>query len=122
MTDLTQEQQANVRLWVAALRSGEFQQACGSLRGRGGYCCLGVGCEVFRRATGRGEWDSRDGFSCAERRSSGFLAYHVSQWLFGEDIDDPEVSGVSLSVLNDTGAGFAEIADAIEREYLTEVA
>jgi len=41
------------RKWLAALRSGEFEQAHGALRkvsdgGESGYCCLGVAEEVAR--------------------------------------------------------------------------
>lgn len=32
--------------WVAALRSGEYQQARGTLFDGEGYCCLGVLCKV----------------------------------------------------------------------------
>lgn len=32
--------------WVAALRSGEYPQAINRLRAEGGYCCLGVLCEL----------------------------------------------------------------------------
>lgn len=35
-----------LRLWVAALRSGEYTQASGRLHDSRGYCCLGVACEV----------------------------------------------------------------------------
>lgn len=38
-----------VRLGVAALRSGEFDQGLGSLKMDGKYCCLGVFCEVAIR-------------------------------------------------------------------------
>jgi hypothetical protein len=33
-------------LWVAALRSGKYTQEVGYLHPSGGYCCLGVLCEV----------------------------------------------------------------------------
>jgi hypothetical protein len=33
--------------WVAALRSGEYQQAHGTLFNGTGYCCLGVACIVL---------------------------------------------------------------------------
>ena len=38
--------------WVKALRSGEFKQRKGSLGGKefGGYCCLGVACELAVKA------------------------------------------------------------------------
>jgi hypothetical protein len=57
---------ANLLAWIAALESGEFQHATGALcrpinynpdgTATLGYCCLGVATELFRRATGRGEW------------------------------------------------------------------
>jgi len=49
------------QLWTAALRSGEFKQTTGMLRNDGGMCCLGVLCELHRRATGdelAGDWES----------------------------------------------------------------
>src|SRR5688572_11113721 len=41
---LTLEQQkANRKLWVEALRSGKYEQGTGQLaNGDGGFCCLGV--------------------------------------------------------------------------------
>ena len=30
--------------WLTALESGEYKQITGLLFGRGGFCCLGVGC------------------------------------------------------------------------------
>jgi hypothetical protein len=48
------------KLWVEALRSGEFRQGKGALhpnhKNGGGYCCLGVLCELHRRETGEGKW------------------------------------------------------------------
>lgn len=35
-----------LKLWTAALRSGEYAQAKGYLKTDDGYCCLGVACEV----------------------------------------------------------------------------
>lgn len=40
---MTSEQEENVKIWVKALRSGEYEQAQGALwDGQNGYCCLGV--------------------------------------------------------------------------------
>lgn len=36
----------NALKWVAALRSGDYEQTQGGLRDTLGYCCLGVACEV----------------------------------------------------------------------------
>ena len=45
-------QKANVKKWVAALRSGDYKQCQQQLaevddRGKHSYCCLGVACEVL---------------------------------------------------------------------------
>lgn len=46
---LTEEKRkVNIRLWVAALRSGEYPQDVGTLHTAKGFCCLGVACEVAR--------------------------------------------------------------------------
>ena len=48
-----EEQAEHRRQWVAALRSGRFQQGKGSLRPTADtYCCLGVACEI----SGLGKW------------------------------------------------------------------
>lgn len=35
--------------WIAALRSGEYEQTTECLQDRCGYCCLGVGADVVRK-------------------------------------------------------------------------
>lgn len=37
----------NAKKWVAALRSGEYQQGRNSLREGDCFCCLGVACDLF---------------------------------------------------------------------------
>jgi len=50
------------RQWTAALRSGEYKQGQGMLRNDGGdYCCLGVLCDLARKAGVLGEWQSLEG-------------------------------------------------------------
>jgi hypothetical protein len=41
--------------WVAALRSGEYQQCTGKLRSDQGFCCLGVALDLIDHA----EWESQ---------------------------------------------------------------
>lgn len=125
-TALGAEQQARVKLLVAALRSGEFQQARNRLRDRDAYCCLGVACEVYRRTTGdgewkgqaRGEWFRADG----ESASNYTLPWVVLDW-YGFDDVNPTVrlddEGFPAATLNDERAlDFPTIADAFERTYL----
>jgi len=59
--------EANARLdaWIAALRSGEYQQGKSVLRRTDDtFCCLGVGCYVFHKETGEGYWENDDEEDC----------------------------------------------------------
>lgn len=46
----------NVKKFVDALRSGDFKQGRRALRSGDSFCCLGVACELYRRATNKGKW------------------------------------------------------------------
>ena len=136
----------NIRKWVDALRSGEFKQARKALRTSDGFCCLGVACEVYRRETGRGAWvalapDEKNMmtfFGHSGVSSDSELTGDVAEWLFNDkylllpDATNPEWAEaddearewtperMELAVANDDGKDFVFIANAIEREYLTE--
>jgi hypothetical protein len=97
--------------WVAALRSGEYDQTTEQLsRGldeyRTGYCCLGVLCVV-----NGWEFDEGDGGT-----ESGPTE------LIGEWSGLPGESGLTkderetLANMNDSGKSFAVIADWIEEK------
>ena len=110
-------------LWAAALRSGEYTQDTGRLRIGGGYCCLGVACEVYRIETGYGGWFI-DGIGHHFFGAKGCASHHtelpapVADWLGIEP--DPQLrvqDGVRLAATawNDgEGLSFDEIADMIE--------
>jgi hypothetical protein len=105
-TKWTPEQQKEHRkLWVEALRSGKYQQAKGQLAAGGGFCCLGVACEV-------------SGFRYDPDYIS--LPQDVMEWL-GVAVSNGEYRDGNdttyLTDQNDTlGKTFAEIADIIESE------
>lgn len=134
----------NMRTFVAALRSGEFQQGRNKLEknvdGVVVHCCLGVACRVAlangveMEITSKPDAFTRDAITSFHGNSS-FMPPKVSQWLglagSGSDYDKtgwPEnpalvaEDGVeySASVLNDERLyTFDQIADAFERTYLT---
>jgi hypothetical protein len=127
----------NMRVWVAALRSGEFKQGKGRLvrkdpdTGVWKHCCMGVACVLADRANVEmevlvsAECKSFDG-------STTLLPKPVYNWL-GLDGDNdredprvhvPNVPGngepdlFTLSVINDDfGFTFHQIADLIEADY-----
>jgi hypothetical protein len=111
--------------WVAALRSGEYEQGTGYLNADGKYCCLGVLCELAYEA---GAVTKYSNLSPAEYGPAGdalVLPYYVQNWagLYDQTVD-VETHGydrIPLSVLNDGGESydsysFTQIADLIESQ------
>lgn len=135
----------NIRKWVDALRSGNYTQTNGALHDTGGYCCLGVACDVAYRegAIAVLPWD-REG----EDNNNSLLSHDVRDWLgvestdpilfenahvtWNEDCtrttlaacdcddswahDDIPASGAN----DDYNKTFDEIADLVEERYLKD--
>ena len=116
--------------WIAALRSGEYQQTTSSLRDGDAFCCLGVLCDLHAKETG-GEW--QDGTYCHipgdESLGVKVLPDSVIKWS-GVLASNP-VTGVprllgevnprclTLAELNDFRAyTFDQIADQIEQDWV----
>ena len=79
--------------WVAALRSGEYQQCSRTLHDGKGYCCLGVLCKVT-------------GYRSSNPDTIGLVGE--------EHFDIPEETRIKLEMMNDDGMEFQKIADFIE--------
>lgn len=129
----------NQELYLAALRSGKYEQAPGMLRDPDApntFCCLGIACEVYRLETGRGRWvEGTTLFSLNEELGEGhmyggYLPQPVLEWLEMElpfnhvgGTIDPVIGslGRSASSMNDSGEyNFEEIADAFEFTFKGE--
>lgn len=106
----------NATKWVAALRSGDYEQGRSALNYNGRYCCLGVACEVAIEA---GVAVRRQEFWNGEVRydnENSALPRRVREWLSAE-ADDPLLNGHAAIHRNDPlGQSFEEIAQAIEVE------
>jgi hypothetical protein len=112
--------------WVAALRSGEYRQGIGKLRGSGDtFCCLGVLCDLAEKAgivrshnntySGDYMYYFEDG---TEEKS--ILPITVQEWA-GLPQQNPYVipfdtDSHSLAECNDEGMDFNRIADLIEKQ------
>jgi hypothetical protein len=104
------------RKWVDALRSGNYKQTRGVLRGLAsqGFCCLGVACDV----SGITKWiyGTYDG-------AAANLPPSVVEWLGVEKdgrfyTEIPENKARNLVTLNDAfGYDFNKIADLIEEKW-----
>jgi hypothetical protein len=134
-------QKTRVRKLVEALRSGEFLQSYGRLRRppwppseegveeeKGWrYCCLGVGCELYRRETQKADWATQTDYSTSDNpvlygvflEESAYLPREVQKW-YGFESGDPNLdNGMRATYFNDEKElNFDEIADLFEKEYL----
>ncbi len=67
--------------WVEALRSGEYKQGKGVLRGsdmtKPTYCCLGVLCDVYKRHTGRGKWKTDQVLTSNGSYTLGYIPFEL---------------------------------------------
>jgi hypothetical protein len=130
---LTRERRMNKEakaLWLTALRSGEYKQFHGALKGvkdtgEVGHCCLGVLTDVaIKTGAVDGEWVYREhtGSHNYQRRWSGdtegaLLPWDVRQWAeLSEDGNPLDGYSLNLPSLNDSGMSFEGIANIIERE------
>ncbi|TGV26361.1 hypothetical protein [Mesorhizobium sp. M4B.F.Ca.ET.143.01.1.1] len=104
-TEWTAEQQKEHRkLWVQALRSGDYEQGQDYLANKGLYCCLGVACVLT-------------GMDDDELSLCGTLnEFPHAMSYFGLATCTGEYGDTSLAKMNDGGKTFSEIADIIESE------
>jgi len=130
--------------WTAALRSGNYEQGAGALRPvDDNYCCLGVLCDLYAKATGEA-WGKDDGDESLGQmhNQDSSLPAEVAKWADlqrgemlstgtkdGESIacdvrakhttldeDGDKVNCTTLAEMNDRGVNFADIADVIEAQ------
>lgn len=106
------------RIWVEALRSGKYQQTQGRLvkqleDGSIGYCCLGVACEVLGAEKGLTR-KGHIGFHFGDARVYTLYLPTDIHTLLGLKDNKGSHEWGSLTLTNDGGASFAEIADIIE--------
>jgi len=111
------------RLWVEALRSGDYEQGIGALNARSDdgvdrFCCFGVACEV---AIANGVPVEKKRGSIGDYTYDGhaaFLPRSVLRWLGTDDMPVVTVNAQrhTLVDLNDDGRSFEAIADLIEAQ------
>lgn len=107
-----------LRMWVRALRSGQYQQGKNFLRKDNRYCCLGVAMDLALA----------NGVKCdnPDWGKTALLPPQVIDW-FGLDggatgsrgLNDrlTRASNRMPSDMNDNGTSFNEIADQLELHY-----
>ena len=118
--------------WVSALRSGQYKQTRFKLKSQGGFCCLGVLCDLYSKETGE-EWVEDENKNCYQfLGQSQTLPDKVSEWaelppfptlisyraLPFTDGRAPSPYPIRLEALNDDHKKtFKEISDLIEEQF-----
>lgn len=111
------------KLWVDALRSGEYKQGYNALKpSNETYCCLGVLCDVHRKVTGEGDWRAVDAVSMNSNGAAtciGNYAYVSSDGKENEALDLPiivkewaELLSISVPFREDTECSLNAINDS----------
>ena len=108
--DVTKMNPAVKAKWIAALRSGEYEQTTGRLRNGDSFCCLGVLCNVHA---------AKHPLIAARQDDPGVYMGctvmppdTVRDWAGIRD----HLYLMRLAERNDSGATFAQISDVIERD------
>ena len=122
----------NMQKWVEELETTELPQGKQHLRTpEGGFCCLGIACEMFRERSGvESYWVEMGGigsglwaFSVGGEQQSGVLPTKVREWLGlaksdGTAADGSMVNFNSLTNMNDKqDKTFTEIAEHIRENW-----
>jgi hypothetical protein len=96
--------------WVDALTGGKYAQAGGVLNnGKGGFCCLGVLCDITGEKWTSDRGDDSNGIMTEEGEELMPDSDRIERW--GMEFDTAE----TLSKHNDNGKSFKWIAAYINR-------
>lgn len=118
--------------WMAALKSGNYEQCSGVLREKEQYCCLGVLCEIQGRLKIIDSRWTDNGYPTTLSEENPLVSFLDKNGMFcGNNtlsveyeiyctrvIDGEEKKLGCLTELNDYGFSFSEIADVIDYLWL----
>ena len=114
--------------WIAALRSGEYNQTTLTLKDNYGFCCLGVACEINNV-----NWDdyahNMTTLDILNKEKLGLnivpsvddCAMIQQKYNLYKSFYDYNYAKI-LSIVNDAGKSFTDIADIIEEFILNRYA
>jgi len=107
--------------WIEALNSDEYKQTKMFLKDSTGFCCLGVLTDLYIKDHNQ-EWNLDEYGKYSFQLEGGVLHTYVVNWS-GLNYDDPYYhdsntdDDIYLSVLNDSGRSFKQIAQVIEENF-----
>ena len=110
--------------WLKALRSGDYKQAKSVLKDDDGcMCCLGVLCDITQKETG-GKWTKQDFIAGGEghdetipTEACNILGItHKGKLKKSYQTKHGDLAD-HLTILNDSGLSFKQIANIIEKNF-----
>lgn len=118
--ELTETQTNNIIDWIAALRSGEYQQGQNALHGPVGYCCLGV-CSVIQGIKEKDEtfYYPNDILLSKLPDENWFKETFGFSFDYQPATYDGRYS--TLYSINDSKVSFNHIADIIEASFINRI-
>lgn len=109
------------KLWVDALRSGQYKQGRERLQQHGLFCCLGVLCDLAVKNGADVVVDRTVNGEILYDATAIYLPQSVSSWAgiadHSGEFQAEDGTTKWLSVLNDNGVPFPEIAATIEEYF-----
>lgn len=120
--------------WIAALRSGNYEQGRSALRSGNQYCCLGVLCDLFIKEQEAKalpiigklftpKW-RRDAFGIDRKiyeiyGTHTYIPVEIQKWA-GLRTENPSIytkihERVTLAAMNDIGSSFDAIAELVDK-------
>lgn len=112
---VTRTREEVIKMWVAALRSGEYEQARYQLNSGKGFCCLGVLCDLAVKDGGDPWVQSRNANRMSHGGHEKFLPAAIKDFVFQRD---PTLVTELMQRNDSDRLSFPEIAAFIERELL----
>lgn len=117
--------------WVVALKSGEYKQTQSYLKTDEGFCCLGVLCDLYAKENSIGwkevistYYDESEDYKEDYHEIDGStetLPHSVRDWadMYSDegDFKNGLVHPSLVSMNDDLGNNFLEIAEVIEKNY-----
>lgn len=99
--------------WIEALTSGEYQQGHNHLQVGGGFCCLGVLCDLHSKETGV-QWMVEEHSRMTYFGMRSFMPSEVSDWAgIDQNYDKVRDTISDLMQMNDASQPFTVIAKQI---------
>ncbi len=104
------------KIWLKALRSGNYKQGYRRLNWHRRHCCLGVLCDLYSKAAGT-PWTTEPLQEAKFMHGAiDYLPEQVMNWS-GMTSADGDYGVRSLIEDNDKGKSFIEIANIIEKHF-----